>query len=237
MSEKTSVNDAYEILKSEIENRKYAEDEKFSTEAELMDRFGLSRSSIRVLLSKLVSSNLLYRKKNRGVYINRKIINNNSNIRSFSQRIKDQGRKVTSKVMEIRRIVPPDMARLSLGLTEGEFCYYIKRLRFADGEPLAVETVYTPASLFPDIRRFDFSSDSFYRILREELHLSFSYNKEIISAVEETGEVARLLYNADRGITLKIVNVLYDVNYKPLEYSECWFDSTKYTYLSISVDS
>lgn len=236
MAQKTTVNDAYETLKSEVENQKRGENEKFTTEIELMKRFNLSRTSIREVLSRLVNDGFLYRKKNKGVYINKKIINNNSYIKSFTERLRERGQQATSRVLEIKKVIPPDIARLSLGLSEVDFCYFLKRLRFSDGEPIAVEIIYTPESIVPAFEKYDFEHDSFYRVLREECGKEFSYDKEIISAVPVAGETAELLYGRPEGFALQVVDVLYDIDYKPLEYSESWFHSTKYSYLSISVN-
>lgn len=87
----------------------------------------------------------------------------------------------------------------------------------------------------PDLDKYDLEKDSFYRILAEEYGMEFSYDKEVISAVLADGEVSEALYEKDSYIALKIIDVLYDVGQRPLEYSESWYHADQYSYLSISV--
>lgn len=224
-----------QILKSDIEDRKSIENEKFCTEREIMERFGVSRMTARQVINELVAEGVLYRIKGRGAFIHKRIIQKSSYIHSFSERMKGRGMKPSSCVLAMKKMLPPEIARLSLELEEGELCYFIKRLRYADAAPMAVESVYTPVEMLPGLEKYDFEQDSFYRILREEYGKEFGYDKELISAVMVDGEIARFLYEKENYIALKIVNVLYDDRQKPLEYSESWYHADQYSYLSVSV--
>lgn len=235
MKKKLTAEEITNLLQKEIEQKSYAENEKFATERELMERFSISRMTARQVLNTLVSEQVLYRIKGKGAFINKKIIQRSHYIYSFTELMKERGLKPSSKVLEIKRMIPPEIARLNLGMSEGEYCFFIKRLRYTDGEPYALETIYTPITLIPDLESYDLEKDSFYRILEEEYHKEFSYNKEIISAVETEKEISQHLYGRDHGIALKVLDILYDVNHCALEYAESWYHAEKYTYLSISV--
>jgi GntR family transcriptional regulator len=234
-STKLSTNQITKILHDEIDQMKNADNKKFATEREIMERFAVSRMSARQILNDLVAEGVLYREKGKGVFINKRIIQRSQYIYSFTELMKERGLTPSSKVIELKKKIPPEIARLSLGMEEGEFCFFLKRLRFADGEPFAVETIYTPVSLVPDLDSYNLEQDSFYRILEEEYHEEFSYNKEVISAIEVEGEIAQQLYGKEKGISLKVLDILYDVNQQALEYAESWYHAEKYSYVSISL--
>lgn len=101
------------------------------------------------------------------------------------------------------------MARLNPGLEEGDFCYIIKRIRYADSEPIALETIYCPVKLVPGLEKSDLEHNSFYRIPDEEYGADFSYDKKVISAVMADEETAKALYGKDSCLALKIIDVLY----------------------------
>ena len=223
------------ILRSEIENRKFAENGRFSTEREIMERFQVSRMTARQVINDLIAEGLLYRIKGRGAFIHKKIIQRSAYIHSFSELMRERGKEPSSSLLSLKKVVPPEIARLNLELEEGEYCYFIQRIRYADLEPIAFENIYAPVELVPGVEAFDLEHDSFYRILAEEYGQEFSYDKEMISAVTVDGEPARILYGKESSIALQIIDILYDVNQKPLEYTESWYHAEKYSYMSISV--
>ncbi|GCF95653.1 GntR family transcriptional regulator [Enterococcus florum] len=234
-SSKLTTNQITKLLHDEINQMTNADHKKFATEREIMERFSVSRMSARQILNDLVAEGVLYREKGKGVFINKRIIQRSQYIYSFTESMKERGMTPSSKVIELKKMIPPELARLTLGMEEGEFCFFLKRLRFADNEPFALETIYTPVSLVPELENYDLAHDSFYRILEEEYHKEFSYNKEVISAIEVDGDIAQQLYGKDHGISLKVLDILYDVNQQALEYAESWYHAEKYSYVSISL--
>lgn len=232
---KHTMNQITKILQEEIGQMTNVDNKKFATEKEIMERFLVSRMSARQILNNLVAEGVLYREKGKGVFINKRIIQRSQYIYSFTESIKERGMTPSSKVIELKKIIPPEIVRLTLGIEEGAFCYFLKRLRLADNEPFALETIYTPITLVPDLHTYDLAHDSFYRILEEELYKEFSYNKEVISAHEVEGEIAQHLYGTDHGVSLKILNTLYGVDQQALEYAETWYHAEKYSFVSISL--
>lgn len=233
--DKLTTSQITDILSKEIEDMDYSENDKFSTEREIMERFSISRMTARQALNFLVAKGILYRIKGRGAFVNKRIIQRSHTIYSFTELMKESGMAAGSKLIELKKVIPPEIARLNLAMSEGEFCYLIKRIRLADDEPYAYEMIYTPVSLVPNLDEYDLEKDSFYRILQQEYHKEFSYDKKTISAVKIDGEVSQALYNNDYAIALKILDILYDVNHNALEYAESWYHAEKYSYLSISV--
>ncbi|MEO1772254.1 GntR family transcriptional regulator [Candidatus Enterococcus ferrettii] len=234
-SEKLSTNQITKLLHDEINQMQHADNQKFATEREIMERFSVSRMSARQILNDLVAEGVLYREKGKGVFINKRIIQRSQYIYSFTEQMEERGLTPSSEVLDLKKILPPEIARLTLGMEEGEFCFFVKRLRFADNEPFAVETIYTPVSLVPNLDTYDLEHESFYRILEEDYHKEFSYNKEVVSAIEVEGEIAQQLYGKEHGIALKVMDILYDVNQQAMEYAESWYHAEKYSYVSISV--
>ena len=233
-SKKISAKQIIKTLHDEITQMQNADNQKYATEKEIMERFDVSRMTARLILSRFVSDGLLYREKGKGVFINKRIIQRSQYIYSFTEQMKERGLTPSSRVLSFKKILPLELVRLSLGMAEGEMCFAIKRLRLADDKPFSVEIIYTPVALFPGLERFDFETDSFYRILEQEYHKEFSYDKEVVSATEVRGSVADKLYGIDKGVALKVVDTLYDIDQKPLEYTESFYNADRYSYTSIT---
>lgn len=233
-SSKLSTKQITKLLHDEISQMKNADNKKYATEKEIMERFNISRMTARQVLNSLVSDGLLYREKDKGVFINKRIIQRSQYIHSFTEQMKERGLKPSSQVLEFKQLVPTEIIRLSLGIAETEPVFFIKRLRLADDKPFSIEKIYTPVALFPDLDKFDFEQDSFYRILEQEYHQKFSYDKEVVSATKVDGELAQKLYGVSDGVALKVVDTLYDEDQRPLEYTESFYNAERYSYISIS---
>lgn len=231
---KPSTKQIIKTLHNEISHMKNADNKKYATEREIMERFSISRMTARQVLNSLVADGLLYREKGKGVFINKRIIQRSQYIHSFTEQMKDRGLTPSSKVLEFKKLVPPEIVRLSLAMDEDELCFFIKRLRLADNKPFSIEKIYTPVNLFPKLDKYDFENDSFYRILEQEFHKEFSYDKEVVSATSVDGEVAQNLYKTKNGVALNVIDILYDIEQTPLEYTESWYHAQRYSYISIS---
>ncbi len=213
---------------------KSADNKKFATEKEIMERFSVSRMTARQVLDILVTDGLLYREKGKGVFINKRILQQSQYIHSFTELMKERGLTPSSRVLSFKKVVPPEIVRLTLGMPEETRCYCIKRLRLANNQPVAYEIIYTPVELFPNLEKYDFENDSFYRILEQEYLQKFSYDKEVVSATKVVDEIAESLYGKKSGVALKVVDTLYDIEQKPLEYTESWYHAERYSYVSIT---
>jgi GntR family transcriptional regulator len=224
-----------ELIEQEIAGGILTENQKIGTEKELMERFSVSRMTIRAVINNLILSGKVRRIEGRGAFVNGKILHCSTTFDSFSDLMRKRGLRPSSKLLALRKMVPPSMARMSLGLPEEAYCYFVKRIRLAENEPIAVETIYTRLDVVPELEKYDLENDSFYRVLEEEYQRFSSYNKETISAVYVSADIAMPLYEEKHGIALKVVSTLYDESNFPLEYSESWYHYEKFDYLSISI--
>lgn len=234
LNAKLSTKQITQLLHDEITQLKNADNKKFATEKEIMERFNISRMSARQVLDNLVGDGLLYREKDKGVFINKRILQRSQYIHSFTELMKERGLRPSSQVLDFQKILPPEIVRLTLGMAEETECYCITRLRLANEQPFAVEKVYTPVKLFPNLEQYDFAKDSFYRILEQEYQQNFSYDKEVVSATKVDGDIAEKLYGKKSGVALKVIDTLYDTDQNPLEYTESWYHAERYSYVSIT---
>ena len=86
-------------------------------------------------------------------------------ITSFSDDMRQRGLTPGSRTLEFRTI--PAGARLGriLHVSPSEPVLSVKRLRLADGEPMAIELLHVPEALFPGLTARDLEESSFYDLL------------------------------------------------------------------------
>ncbi|MDH7637773.1 GntR family transcriptional regulator [Sphingomonas oryzagri] len=129
------------------------------SERDLCEDFDLSRVTIRKAIEGLVDEGLLVRKRGAGTFIadmrrearDTRVEKIFSKLSSFSEDMESRGMKPSSRwLSQSTGMVSPDEA-MALALSPGTAVHRFRRLRFADGKPMALEYTILPAHYLPDI--------------------------------------------------------------------------------------
>jgi GntR family transcriptional regulator len=124
-------------LQQEIERGAYEPTGKLPSEAELSERFAVSRVTVRLALAKLTDAHVVERKQGKGTFATQRRLQHRLDVlRGFYESIATQGGRAR---MELRRIeecdVPPGL-RATFG--DVAHCMYLERLHLVDDTPVAV---------------------------------------------------------------------------------------------------
>ncbi|MDO5512552.1 GntR family transcriptional regulator [Corynebacterium sp.] len=133
-----------EILRTEISNGA-ADPAVPMTEAQLLERFGVSRAPIRQALSDLTAEGFVYRKQGKGTFpVMGARVARPADVRpgGLSQFLADTGLKPTSVVSVPERVVPPGHIRRRLQLPDDEKVVHFTRLMSVEGQPLVDADIY-----------------------------------------------------------------------------------------------
>lgn len=142
-------------------------DERFPTDRELIDEYGVSRHTIREAVRGLQEDRLITRKRGRGSFRTpASFAQPLGTIYSLYRSIEDSGVTQTSVVIsqEERK---DDTAAKVLGLPADAGLFYLERTRLADGQPLAVDHVWLPMPLAAPLLEANFSHAALYDELRD----------------------------------------------------------------------
>jgi len=112
----------------------------------------------------------------------------------------------------------------------GEPLFCLKRIRMADLEPIAIERVWISLKRFPKLPDYDYSETSLYEVLRVEYGLEAGYSRQKLNAVMVEGEDAQILFGAKKGVAMRMRNVDYDKNLRPIAAADSIYHGTKYTF-------
>jgi GntR family transcriptional regulator len=117
---------------------------------------------------------------------------------SFSEEIKEKGMKPTSKILKAEKVIISNKKLAdTLQIESGEAAYRIKRVRLADGVPLAIEDTYVPADNAPGLLDQDLKT-SLYEIFKNV------YEKPVVRADSAVSPI--LLDKEQAGILKAPVN-------------------------------
>jgi GntR family transcriptional regulator len=187
-----------EELEGKIKNGQWEVDFQIPSENALMEEYGVGRATVREAVSKLVGGGYLIKKRGIGTFVARSQPSLGFEpLISLTYSLRALGINPVN-VIEDERVMTPDAAlRSELKWDSGAECFYIKRLRFADKIPLAIEESYFNESFRETSAGCDLT-DSFARIMLEDLGLTIKKVEQVIVPRQATAnERAELRLSED----------------------------------------
>ena len=181
-------------LLRDIESGKWRSGERLPTEDELIERFAVSKITVRHALRDLTQLGYIRREQGRGTFVQGPPLEEGPReLKSFTAEMQGHGFRATSRVIEQGVVAaPPDIAG-RLELPDGDAVFRLHRLRLADGEPMGLQTAYIPMRLAPGIDELSFTDASLYEVLAAHFRLYPAGARETHQAVSIPEEAAPLL--------------------------------------------
>ena len=124
----------------------------------------VSRLTVRAALDQLEREGYLVRRRGAGTFVREPKIAQELTMTSFSEDMRQRGMKPGTKTLSLDSTLAGAYLGRQLHVSPSERIVVAKRLRLADQETMAIETLHVPASVVPDVTRADFDG-SFYDLL------------------------------------------------------------------------
>ena len=129
-----------EVLLQQIETGVLIPGSKLPTEAELSEKYNVSRVTVRKALDALSKNCFLERRSGKGTFIaSKKLQRNISTVTSSSSICRMQGLKLDAKTIRLDYAEPTEEERIKMKLETNEKIIILERLRFADDIPVTIE--------------------------------------------------------------------------------------------------
>ncbi|MEX2548973.1 MAG: GntR family transcriptional regulator [Nitriliruptoraceae bacterium] len=136
-----------EALRTEIRERGLRPGDRLPTEAELEERYGVSRSTIRQAVGDLEVEGLLRRVQGRGTFVGSPKIQHHPVLMSFSGLLRSQGYTPSHRLLDTTVVGASEEVAESLQLDVGTPCREIERLLSADDDPVGVSKTWLPRAV------------------------------------------------------------------------------------------
>jgi len=177
------------ILKDEILNGAY--EGKIPGEFDLMEKFSVSRSTIRQAIENLVREGVLEKKHGIGTFIaSRPVEEWLGSLSSFFDIVKARGMVPSIKVLKQGFSDSPSEVAEIMGVKR---FFYVHRLRLADNIPIVMEKQYYPHKIGKALAKFDLNNVSTYEVLETKLGEVLSDAQQLVTCTIPTDEEKALL--------------------------------------------
>jgi len=219
-----------QILKKEIEEGNFIKGSLFPCEKDLMNTFGVSRTTVRQALGDL--SNLGYLRGERGVgtmVTFSKINERMQSVISFSEEMQRHGVIMSTSHCSIGPEAASKYIAQQLDVKEGERVFHLIRVRCADGVPLVYSDTYLPGCLDLPLNEATYNA-SLYDFLRKERDIVVASAQDTLEAMLADGQMAAFLKIPLYTAVFKRTRKGFDQDGRQVEFSVSCYPGEKYKY-------
>ncbi|UYX50542.1 GntR family transcriptional regulator [Bacillus thuringiensis] len=216
-----------DVLEQNIRDGFFTETKKLPTEEALMNRFEVSRNTIRKVISQLVNRGYIFQVQGSGMFLRETSVTDYINLGSLRGLTKNLvSQNIETKVLEVEVIEANEEIAERMQCEIGTRIYFLKRLRIVDSKPFSIEVSYFKKDIIPYLNE-EIALSSVYSYFIEDLRLNIGFADKVISCEKVNKENAQLLELNEGDPALLIENTVYLVNGTIFELSQSMFHYEK----------
>jgi GntR family transcriptional regulator len=167
--------------------------EAIPSERRLSQELGVSRLTLRAALDDLVREGYLVRRHGSGTFVSEPKIAQQLTLTSFSEDMRRRGMVPDSRMIGLENVHAGPQVGRQLNISPSERVFRIRRLRLADGAPMALETLHVPVSLVPGLTAPQLEHASWYELLEQRYNVVISSGLQTIEPTVTNEEESELL--------------------------------------------
>src|SRR5690606_14733468 len=202
------------------------------TERSLAAEFDVSRTTVRQALAELTVEGRLLRVQGKGTFAAKPKVAQPLQLSSYTEDMLAQGRQPASRLLEVSEVPADDELAGLLDVSAGDNALLLRRLRLADGEPMAIENTYLSLTRFPGLTTRLESGASLYQVLRDHFGVELGHAAQTIGTALASPEEADLL-GSDTGLPmLLLTRHSFDTGGRPVEWVRSVYRGDRYKFVA-----
>ncbi|WP_052667568.1 GntR family transcriptional regulator [Nitriliruptor alkaliphilus] len=197
-------------------------------ERQLAEQLGVSRMTLRRVIGDLVFDGFLTRRQGSGTFVGKPKIAQQLTMTSFSEDMRRRGFRPSARTLSLE--VTSAGARIGRWLDISPTAHIVRarRLRLADEETMAIETLHVPEELVPGLTRRDLDTTSFYDLLRERYGVALGGGRQTIEPTLVDEEEAAILDVPVHSPAFLFERVTRDTDERPVEFVHSLYRGDRY---------
>lgn len=227
-----------QIIKEMIENKELVEGSYLIPERELCKIQEVSRMTVNKAILNLVNEGILERKQGKGTFVAyKKQKHKFENLKGFTEVMGEKNLSVKNKILKFKIKTQNKYIRQKLNIINtDELIFEIRRLRIIEGDPFALETVYIPQKMCPDLNAKLVEENSLYTLFKERYNYKTKKAIQTVEPITLSKLDAQSLNQQMNSLALKFDRVVYTQDDEVLEYTISIFSSDKHQYQMVLTD-
>lgn len=217
-----------------ITSKQFTAGEKLPSENELADHYGATRMTVRAALTKLEERGYIISKQGKGRFLkeeSKQIQLHLTGKVSFTEKMEQAGYDLETRLIGCEKVGCEENIYGILGCGQEDNVYKVSRIRFIDGQPIAIHNSFVSEKMFPEIATEGLEISSMYAYYRKHGHTEFAGSKTLVSITFPTSAEQQLLSCKSMVPLLVVENNCIDAaTGKVLEYSKILYRSDRFKY-------
>lgn len=201
---------------------------RLENEVALGRRLGLSRPTIRRAIQELVDKGLLVRRRGVGTQVVHGRVTRNVELSSLYEDLENSGQKPETRILDCTVVPADDRAAAILDIAPGSPALHLRRLRLADGVPIAILDNTLPTE-YSDLTEADLATHGLYQLLRSR-GVTMRVANQRIGAREATAKEADLLDIRRGSAVLTMSRTVFDNSGRAVEFGQHCYRPDLYSF-------
>jgi len=226
---KVNIEQVEMALRERIRRKTYEPGDKLPTELGLTAEFGVSRATIRTVLTRLANEGLIVRRQGAGTYVNQRVgeVNTLGGLLDYGRLISESGYKPTIQpISMIQRSATAEEAA-HLNLEPNDPVWVLVRLFLADERPFILATNLIPQTLFTNGDDFYDGRLPLHDFLQQYCQQTIAYAiYEISPVLADDEKIVQLLGCQPGQQLLQFATTFYNVSDAPIVWGYSTYDDS-----------
>ena len=216
------------IIREKISSGEWGPDNMIPSENELSRVYGVSRMTIRNVITQFVNEGILYRIQGKGTFVTSpKLEISGLHYTGIRSQLEEKGHSVTTKLLSCDVIRANEKQAERLQTAPGEEIYKIRRVRAANGVNISYHESYIPVRLCPGLNEKPLEEQQLCSIISNDYLLNRARVEETLESFIADGEKAECL-NIYPGFPLILLeDRIYSSDGVLFEYTLVYFRGDK----------
>lgn len=221
---------AYNLLTDRLIAGYWKPAEILPSEMALAKELGVSQGTVRKALNKMVAENLLERHQGKGTFVAEH--SQESSLFRFFRFAEPSGESLVpeTQVLSSARRLPTAAERRHLEIQGKTQVVELVRLRFLKGEPVIVEKVIQPLSVFPNIDKEPEIPNSLYTLYQEKYGISIVSVRDELHATTLPRDYAKHLGLKAGTPVLMVERASINIDGRAVEWSQAYCSTEHFVY-------
>ena len=165
---KTLYQQLRDVLVDSIESETWGVNERIPSENKLSEIYGLSRMTVRAVISDLVKEGMLYRVQGKGTFVADKIVTLSPTYIGIREQLEKMGYEVKTRIIECDIVPSTHTIAQSLHLEVGTPVFMMKRVRYIKGGPISLHISYVNAEYSEKLTKEKLEKEQLCVLLNQE---------------------------------------------------------------------
>jgi GntR family transcriptional regulator len=191
------------------------------SEDELIERFAVSRTTIRTTVQNLARRGLVEIRRGKGTYVTEtKLTQPLTELSGFVEDMQAAGRHASARVVSHEVVHASAEVAHQLALPAGTEVVRIKRVRLADGIPLSLDDTFLPRALGDQILANDLATEPIFALLEQKYATPLIEAEYRLDAIVADVEIAAALEVSAGSAIFRIERTSYTTGHRPVDYEQ-----------------